>query len=209
MKRSIFAGLLPAAALLASAAALNADTIGFHVNVDTSSIASAIGFIEIQFNQVNAGTSLPATATVSNFTSAGFTFDNSSNFSLGGVSGSFSSPPLVIHNDVGATNLFDQGVAAFGSSFGFSVLMSGPAIGGTSVDGSSLFLFLLGTDFSPLIGSLDNGEVANIQINGNGSVTAHGSNVATVATVVPEAPMLPVVGLGLAALYVIYVRRRA
>ena len=53
--------------------------------MDSSSIApSTPGFLEFQFNQANAATSGAALAWCLDFTSAGFTFDDSQDASLGG-----------------------------------------------------------------------------------------------------------------------------
>ena len=171
---------------LGLAAVLPAASITLHVSVDSSGIGTVPGYIEFQFNQAPSGDSLPATANIANFTSSGFTFDNLSNFSLGGVSGSLSSPPLVFDNTVGAANLFDQGVAIFGNSFSFDVTLAGSALNTTANDGSAFFVLLLDTNFNPL--TANDGQVASIVINGDTSVTNNPTSLSTItaASSVPE-----------------------
>lgn len=173
--------------LVSFATLSNAAAISYQISVDTSSIASSAGYIEFQFNQANASTSPAATASVSGFTSSGFTFDNMLNFSMGGVTGSLISPPLDFDNTVGGTNLYDQGVSSFGSGFSFILTLDGDALGTTATDGSQFFVFLLGNDFSPLVASGPDG-VAGVTINGDTTLTPNAMNgMATVELYTPSA----------------------
>jgi len=158
--------------LFAFGAVMNAGTISYNVFVDTSSIAGQTGYIDLQFNGDLGGTPLTATATITGFSSIGFTYDDSSNFLSTGVSGGFDASPLVIPNDpTFASNEFAQGVTAFGNNFSFLLTISGSAIGGTSDVGSEFYTTLQDTSLSPLIGGSDLGSVASILINANGTVT--------------------------------------
>jgi len=174
------------AILFLSSVAVQAATITYHVSVDSSGISGSVpGYIELQFNPAVGGNSLPATATIDNFTSTSFTFDDLSNFSLGGVTGSLSSLPLSFDSSVGGANLFDQGVTVFGTTFGFDVTLSGAALDTTAPDGNAFFVYLLGTDFSPLV--LQDGLVASIVINGDTSITTNPTDLSTIeANTVPE-----------------------
>ena len=186
------------------AAILAAGPISYTVTVDSSSIGSSpAGFIEFQFNQANANTSLAATATVSDFTSAGFTFNNTTNSSLGGVTGSLSAPPLVFDNTVGGTNLHDQGVSTFGSSFSFTLTLDGAALGTPATDGSQFFVYLLGTDYSNLIGPA--GGVAGVTINGDTTLTTNAVEGISSVSETPEPSTVAMFGLGIAMLAI---RRR-
>ncbi len=162
--------LLPLLAL-GSMATLTAAPVSYLVTVDTSSIGtSTLGYIEFQFNQANASTSLAATANVTDFNSSGFTFDDSLDAVLGGVTGSLSAPPLAFDNTVGGTNLFDEGVTTFGTGFSFVVTLDGAALGTTSTDGSQFFVFLLARNYSSLAGATDTG-VGGVTINGDTTIT--------------------------------------
>jgi hypothetical protein len=194
------------ALLLASTA--SAGSITYNVSVNTASISGTAGFIDLQFNQVNSP-ALSATATIADFfNTADFAFDNSGNFATSGVTGSFSSPPLVIPNDTDAANEFAQGVSSFGSAFGFSLTLSGDAIGGTDDFGSEFFVTLFDSVGGTLIGGSDLGSVASILVNADGSVTAQSSDAASVS----EAPSVPEPATwmtgGLAALLVLARRKR-
>jgi len=184
--------------LLTSAAALQAATITYHVSVDSSGIGSSTpGYIDFQFNQANASTSLAASATVDNFISSGFIFVDSGNLYLGGATGSLSAPPLIFDNTVAGNNVFDQSVDAFGTAFSFDVTFAGDALNTTAPDGSGFFVSLLGTDFSPLV--LGDGLVASIVINGDTTITTNPTDLSTIeASTVPEPSSLLMIFAGVA-----------
>lgn len=190
--------------LVCFTAHLNAAAISYHISVDTSSIPnSTAGFIEFQFNQANASTSLAATATVSGFTSTGFTFDSLSDATLGGVTGSLSSLPIVFDNTIGGSNLYDGGVSNFGSNFSFILTLDGAALDTTATDGSQFFVYLLGTDYGILAGPP--AGVAGLTINGDTTITTNAvTNLSTVeaytAPSVPEPSAFLLLGTGLVAL---------
>ena len=194
---------------LGSLASLSASSFSYQVTVDTSSIGGLTpGFLEFQFNQADSLYSLAATATVSDFTSTGFTFDDTQDSTLGGATGSLSSPPLVLDNTVGATNLFDEYVSKFGSSFSFVVTLAGPALTNTAADGSGFYTFLWSTDYSTnLIGSATTGAVAEVDINGDKTTaTTPLAGISTITsytapmTATPEPSALSLLGLGAAIL---------
>lgn len=183
MKRRNFLSALAVAALASTQAAL-ADPIAYNIVVDTSSL-SGPGYIEFQFNQANALTSLSATATLSNFSFNGFTLDPGSSGGTAGVTGSPWAPPVSIPNDAGGINYYDIAVTNWGSSFGFTLLITGPAVGGSAPDGSGFYLFLLDAGFAPIIAPLGSGEIANVIINPDGTNTPTGSGSAAISAV-PE-----------------------
>ena len=189
---------------LGSIASLGATTLSYTVTVDSSSIGTSTpGFIEFQFNQANASTSPAATASVSDFTSTGFTFDDTTNASLGGVSGSLSTLPLAFDNTVGGTNLYDQGVSRFGATFSFILTLSGAALDNTATDGSEFFVYLLGVspDYSPLVGT--DGTAATVTINGDTTITLGAVtdlSTITVAAATPEPSSVLLFGLGVGML---------
>lgn len=181
MKRVLLLSLL-----FGSLAALNAASITYHVTVDSSGIpAATAGFVEFQFNQANALTSLSATASITNFSSNGFTFDNVATNFQGGVTGSLAAPPLVFDNTGGGANVFDQGVAVFGSGFVFDVTFSGAALTSPSTDGSEFFVLLLDTSYNPLVNPQLGGEAATILLNGDTTITPNPTSISTIAFI-PE-----------------------
>ncbi|NDJ11746.1 MAG: PEP-CTERM sorting domain-containing protein [Acidobacteriia bacterium] len=182
MKRIVFSLLV-----LGAFASLSAAPLSYLVTVDSSSIAPGTpGFIEFQFNQANAGTSLAAMAYVDNFVSTGFTFDNGSNAFLGGVTGSLSSPPLIFDNTGGGSNYFDQGVSEFGSAFSFVVTFDGAALDTVANDGSEFFVYLYSTQFEFLAGPGRGGAVASIALNGDTTVSTGPVEGFSTISAVPE-----------------------
>jgi len=195
---------------LGSLAALNAQIFSYQVTVDTSSIGSSTpGYIEFQFNQANASTSQAATASLDDFISSpDFTFDNTTDFSLGGVAGSLFSLPLEFDNTVGGTNLYDQGVSVFGSTVQFTVTLEGAALSTPATDGSEFFVYVLDSGYNNLLGPADSGA-ADLIINGDTSITpVTVTNVSTITpvTVTPEPSALSMLGIGGVAM--VAIRRR-
>ena len=197
---------------LGSLAALNAQIFSYQVTVDTSSIGSSTpGYIEFQFNQANASTSQAATASLDDFISSpDVTFDNTTDFSLGGVAGSLFSLPLEFDNTVGGTNLYDQGVSVFGTSFQFTVTLEGAALSTPATDGSEFFVYVLDSGYNNLLGPVDSGA-ADLIINGDTSitpVTVTSISTITPVAVTPEPSTLSMLGIGGAAIVAICRRRR-
>jgi hypothetical protein len=194
--------LILSAVVLACGATLGAGPL-YRVTVDTSGLTGG-GYIDLAFDKANSD-ALSATATIIDFSSIGFTFNNGLNGSLGSVTGSLASPPLVIGNDGGANNYFDQGVTTWGSSFNFLVEFGGPAIGAASPDVSDFLVTLFDGDFIPLDGDTVTGAVADITVGTDGGLTTQHTKVAALAAV-PE-PATWLTG-GLAALALLARRKK-
>jgi len=163
------------------------------------------GWIDLSFNQANAADSLSAVASVSNFVQSGYMFDGVTQ-TTPGVTGDLANPPLVIPNDQGAANYYSQRVVNWGSFFSFTVVFSGPAVGTPAFDGSAFRVTLFDENFIPLVSPLDGGEVANITIDTDGSLSSTGSSFAgggaSVAAVPEPGTMSAIFGLvGLAGFY--------
>jgi hypothetical protein len=179
------------AALVATATVASADSLSYVVTVNTPNF-SAPGWIDFSFNQANALTSLAATATISNFQQTGYTLDAATQTSGPGVTGTLIPGPVVIPNDEGGANFFTQGVLSWGSTFSFTVLLSGPAVGTAAPDGSAFRLTLFDSDFVPFVSPLTDGEVANITINPGGTLSTSGSTFdGGSATVVASSAAVP------------------
>ena len=191
--------------LMAASLGASAGTLTYSFQVDTSGIASAApggGWLDFQFNQANALDSLSALATIDNFSSTGFVFGTTQLTSTG-VTGSLPGP-VTIPNDQGGANFFTQEIATWGSSFQFSVMLSGAAVGTPAPDGSTFFLFLLFPDFNPIVAPPTiAGEILNVNIDPTGTASPQGSTFdGGSAMATPEPGALWLVPAGLAALAV-------
>ena len=160
-------------AVLLFAASARADTVSYNFFVDTSGIAAlspAGGWLDFEFNQANALDSLSAIATITNFTSTGYTFGPTVQTSAG-VTGLLPGP-IAIPNDQGAANFFTQEVTAWGGSFAFEVTLSGPAVGTAAPDGSAFYAYLLDPGFNQIVSpSTSTGEILNVTIDSAGGTT--------------------------------------
>jgi hypothetical protein len=100
------------------------------------------------------------------------------------VTGSFAAPPVVIPNNQGGANYYDEIVTTWGQSFSFLVTLD------TAATDSRFFVFLLDSGFNPIVSPLGLGEVANVFLDSSGVPTSHSSifpgGSATVSAVVPE-----------------------
>ena len=175
------------AVLAGTATVASADILTYSITVNTPNFGTP-GWIDFSFNQANSLTSLSATATITNFHQTGYTLDTTTQFTTG-VTGSLSALPVVIPNDQDAANYFTQGILSWGSSFGFDVTISGPAVGTAAADGSAFRVTLYDNDFGYLAMPLADGVVATITIDPAGTLTASGSTFdggsATAAAVAP------------------------
>jgi MYXO-CTERM domain-containing protein len=170
MTRRIFTIL----SLSALALTAQAGTVSYIVTINTPAYPGT-GFMEFQFNQANAGTSLGlTTASISDVTQTGYTFGGNGGSTLG-VSGTLSALPVVIPNDQAGSNYYDEIISTWGTSIRFEVTLAGDAVGGVADDGSGFYIFLYDDGLSPIVGPLANGEVGNILINPDGSTTPQGS----------------------------------
>lgn len=163
--------LLSLIAFTLAAGTAQADILTYLVSVDTTGLPAGAGYIELQFNQANALTSGVGAATVTQFLSTGYTLGGAAPSSPG-VTGSFAAPPLVIPNDQGAANYYDEIVNTWGQSFSFVLSLDSAATD------SGFFVYLLDSGFSPIVGPLGSGEVANLIIDATGGVTPQGSTFA-------------------------------
>ena len=175
---SIFPAVI--AAFLFAAPALPS-TI-FEITVNTSSIASQSGIVDLQFNPGGA-TAQDATATIVAFTGA--TLGDVVPPLLGPVSGTLPHENVTFKNS--AYTDYAQELL-FGNALYIRVAFDGVAL--TAPDngpaGTSFFLFFYNQAFDPLVTA--DGLVAQIDINPDGSVSAGGADNVTFTTVsqVPE-----------------------
>jgi hypothetical protein len=201
--------LLPLA-LAFTAAVASAGPVGFIVTVNTPDFG-APGWIDFSFDQSNSLTSLSATATIWNFQQTGYTLDAATQ-STPGVTGFLGGGPLIIPNDGAAANFFTQGILFWGTSFRFTVVFDGPAVGAAALDGSAFRVTLFDAGFTPFVSPLADGEVANITINPAGNFSTFGSTFdggSAVVGPVPEPAVAWLLAPGLGALLLMRRRRQA
>jgi len=143
--------------------------LSFNVSVDTSSLSGQSGYLDFQFNPGDS-TALPATAAVALFQTVGGVLVQPA-ILTGDAAGSLPGT-LTLDNGTAFNDAF-QGFT-FGSSFNFTVTLSGPAVdspGGTV--GSAFASSLYASDgMTPLLTIDPNGSVATINLNANGTASA-------------------------------------
>ena len=160
--------LLSLMAVTLAAGTAQASFVSYAVFVDTTGISAGPGYIELQFNQNNATTSGVGAASISQFLSTGYTLGGAAPPSAG-VTGSFAAPPVVIPNDQGFANYYDEIVTTWGQSFSFLLTLD------TAATDSRFFVFLLDSGFNPIVSPLGLGEVANVFLDSSGVPTSHSS----------------------------------
>jgi hypothetical protein len=169
--------LLALLAVTLGATFARADIQSFTVTLDTSGL-SGTGYLDFQFTPDPLGTPGPGAATISQFLSSGGLSLGAELTPLGDVTGSLTAPPLVIGNTF-ATNDYTQTVNAWGSSLSFLLSLDTAAVD------SGFFVTLYDSSFNPL-GSLPQGESANLIIDDHGVITPTAGAGASVTAPVPE-----------------------
>ncbi len=177
--------------------------LSFSLSVDTSSLSTQSGYLDFQFNPGDSSAEA-ATATVTLFQTMGGILAQPASLTgdaTGSLPGTLTLDNGTVYNDV------FQGFT-FGSSIGFDLTLSGPAIaspGGNT--GTAFAVSLYAADgFTPLLTTDPNGSVATIDLNPNGTAAVYtfaqsptdNTSVATVTaatgvTAVPEPSTLTVV----------------
>jgi hypothetical protein len=178
-----------------------ASILTYNITVDTSGIIAGPGFIELQFNQVNPATSGVGAATVTSFTPIGYALGGAAPPSTG-VTGTFDSLPVMIPNDQGFANFYDEIVNSWGSSFSLAVNLD------TAATNSAFYVLLLDSSFNPIVGPLTLGEVANLTIDSNGGITPQGSTFQGGFADIPEPSSAALLVPGLGALLLAFRKRR-
>ena len=191
MRRALLALALGACASLASAAST------FHVELDTSSIAST-GWIDLQFNPGDPSSPL-AQASLTGFTGFG---DSATAVLTGNAGGSLAGGYTLVNNDPGGLNALFHAVD-FGGKIGFDVTFSGAADPGAAF-GSSFYVGLYNQARDTLLGTNDpSGALVLLNWTPAGTVVPTmlgntiGTSVAAVSAV-PEAETWLMLGAGLA-----------
>jgi hypothetical protein len=168
-------------AVTLAAGTAQATFVSYAVFVDTTGISAGPGYIELQFNQTNTATSGVGAASISQFLSTGYTLGGAAPPSAG-VTGSFAAPPVVIPNDQGAVNYYDEIVTTWGQSFSFLLTLD------TAATDSGFFVYLLDSGFNPIVSPLSQGEVAHVFLDSSGVPTSQGSSFAGGSATVSAVP---------------------
>jgi hypothetical protein len=210
--RALFAGA--AAALLLTTPAV-ADVASYSVTINTPDLYNSAGCtnvggcaLDFQFNP--GGSSQLAYATISNFSipNGSLVVDSADPSLTGDVTGAL--PGLVTFDNLSPYNDYFQGFL-LGTAISFVVTLSGPAIdrpnGGTF--GSTFGFALDSTSGYGLY--TDDGFVATVDLNGDGSTTPTwlvDPSQGAVIPGVPEPSQYVVLGLGLLTLGFAAIRKR-
>jgi hypothetical protein len=182
-----------------------ADTIGYDVIVDTSSVYGDYGYIEFQLDEAITGTVQPVTATITDF--AGDISLNSTDSNDDEINASGLLPDSVTITDTTFSDYFEG--LTFGDTLAFHVTLDGPGVsldGGLSDPAGSTFALIFYDDEqSPLFAT---NASALIVVAGSGTVTAvsDASNVQVVPE--PSTPWLSAAA-GLLAFAFVRMRRSA
>jgi len=205
--KTLFRSILLLACALLSFTRASADPITFNVSINTTPIAGVSGFLAFDFL---GGSPLHGnTATIVGFATTGVLGSSSS---AGNVTGSLTSPPLVLTTSV-FFNEFLQGTT-FGSGLTtFDLTLSSNFLAGSTPD--SFSFFLLNSTFTPFTTSDPSGANALFIIDITGAITptVYTSSFATVtvtpagAAPVPEPVTVLLLGSGLGGLAALHRRK--
>jgi hypothetical protein len=170
LKRLVVCAITTVLLLLGDLGARSANAdLTFTVSVDTSPLSGQSGYLDLQFNPGDSSAEF-ATATVTLFQTSGGILAQPAALT-GDAAGSLPGA-LTLDNGTVYNDIF-QGFT-FGSSFGLTLTLSGPAIdnpGGTA--GSAFALSLYASDgVTPLLTTDPNGSVATVFLNPNGTASA-------------------------------------
>lgn len=180
---------------LGAVGSVGADSITYSVSVNTSSINGVAGSFDLEFNPGGLG-SLPATATVTNFTTDATLFPPPG--TDGAVTGTLQPGPLTIDNTAALNDLYES--ATFGTTISFDVTLSGQALNNPNpADPGSLFALLLSDNNGNSLLTTDTtygGSVLVVNVNADGTTTPltfpqSSTDSTPAASVVPEVSSTP------------------
>jgi hypothetical protein len=170
MRRSAaqWAAVLGLGLWLGAATAARAEFVTYHVDVNTSALSGQSGSLDFQLNP-GAGSAQAATATVTQFLSAGGSPAPSA--SLSGDATGLLPGTLTLGNSTAFNDVF-QGFT-FGSGFSFDLSLSGAALdhpGGTFGSSFALSLYNAAGD-TPLLTTDPNGSVLTVNLSAAGATS--------------------------------------
>ncbi|MFA7061853.1 MAG: NF038129 family PEP-CTERM protein [Pedobacter sp.] len=182
-------------------AASSAFAVPYNINVDTSSLNGANGFIYLQYGGINA---VDSTATVYNYSGGSLAAASSANVVDGSaVSGQL--PSSVVFANTNGVNDYNHAIL-FGSSLDFNLLLSSNTFG-APVGGGSTFSLGLFADESGLIPLVTaTGTVFTADLANDGNISFNYSDNVTVAPV-PEPGTIVLLGVGMFGLCIFGKRR--
>jgi hypothetical protein len=202
MKKRLLLGTFGVMLMVLGAVDAHARPI-YEISVNTSSLIGTSGFLDFIFNP-GAGPVDPASATLFGFTSDGTLTGPSY---IGDVSGAL--PGTVTINNTDVDNDYTEGFV-YGTYFDIFVDLDIPDISDEAQSGDSFYMTLFDSNFDPLLGEGDIGQLVEIDLDTNGSPTVQNFSPDGEAMVMgtPEPASLLLLATGLSALFSRRLRRK-
>jgi hypothetical protein len=170
--------------------------IVYDISVNSSSVASQPGYLDVQFNPGQSPGAPPATATISQFVLGGGALGGPALLD-GDVTGSL--PGVVAFGNGSPFNAILQPLSSIGNSTSFRVSFDGDFLTAASSVDTAFSLALLDAAFNPLLSSdPTDGRLVVFDLGSHGAVTFSSFSTAISVNAVPEpsAWLLLVAGLG-------------